>query len=90
MNDSIFGVSILISFFCIGLLFWGIGQLLRKKGFGEKLNHIDKQITDKKNIARRYFINPMRHTLASALSKAPIFGKHYKNIPKKIEKSNHK
>ncbi|SEM30483.1 hypothetical protein [Acinetobacter sp. DSM 11652] len=90
MSDSIFGVLILISFFTLGLSFWALGQWLRKKGHGGKLDHIDKQITDKKNIVRRYLVNPVRHTVASALSKAPVFGKHYKDIPKKVEKPNQK
>lgn len=90
MSDFTFGVLILLLFFIVGLLFWALGQWLRKKGHGEKLDHIDKQITDKKNIVRRYLVNPVRHTVATALSKAPVFGKHYKDIPKKVEKPNQK
>ncbi len=90
MNDLLFGVFILILFFVLGLSFWALGQWLRKKGHGEKLDSIDQQITDKKNLVRRHFVNPIRHTVASALSKAPMFGKHYKDIPKKVEKPHEK
>lgn len=90
ISEFVFGIVALISFFLAGLGLWAFGQWLRKKGHSDKLDRIDTRITRSKTVIRRYLINPLLNGTASALSKAPIFGKNYRKAFKNIDKQKDK
>ncbi len=88
--DFLLGVLALIGFFLSGLGFWAFGQWLRKKGHGEKLDRIDVRVTKSQNVIRRFFINPVKHSVASTLIKTPVLGKHYKSVFKDTDNQKDK
>lgn len=88
--EFLFGVLALIGFCLLGFGFWLLGQWLRKKGHGEQLDRIDVRITKSQNVIRRFFINPVKNSVASTLLKTPVLGKHYKSVFKDTDKQKDK
>lgn len=90
ISELVIGIAALIGFALAGFGLWAFGQWLRRKGHNEKLDRIDLRITRSKAVIRRYLINPILDSTASTLSKAPIFGKHYRKAFKNTDKQKNK
>ena len=76
MIETIWFLLPFLAMFLIGLGLWALGQFMRRKGYGEQLNKIDKKVTAAQQQAH-YLLRPIGGAmlgLGRGFSKAPLFG----------------
>lgn len=91
LNDLLLLLLIMLAFLALGILFWGIGRYLRKKGHGPRLDQLDAKVTSFKASTSRRLIGPLGSFLFNTLQsfgKFPLLGsKHLKTLRDKQEKT---
>lgn len=76
MMEVIWFLLPLLAMALIGLGLWWVGQVLRRKGYGEQLNRLDEKLTTAKQKSN-HLLRPLGGAmlgLSRELSKAPLLG----------------
>ncbi len=74
--NTLFGVAMLLGMFVVGIGFWALGQWLRSRGHGDRLDKIDATVSKgQRSIGR--FLRPLGGGfvgVARSISRVPFIG----------------
>lgn len=74
--SELLAVAMLGGMFLAGIGFWALGQWLRKRGYGDRLDKIDARVSKGKQFTGRW-LGPLSGSfvgIARTISRAPLFG----------------
>ena len=76
MSNTLLAVVMLGGMFLVGIGFWALGQWLRSRGYGDRLDQIDAKVSKGQQYTGR-LLGPLGGGfvgIARSLSRVPLFG----------------
>ncbi|KGK65908.1 hypothetical protein NY96_20520 [Xanthomonas citri pv. fuscans] len=74
--NTLFAVAMMVGMFAVGIGFWALGQWLRGRGHGDRLDKIDATVSKSQRSIGR-FIGPLSGGfvgIARSISRVPLLG----------------
>ena len=74
--STLFALAMFVGMFLAGIGFWALGQWLRRRGYGDRLDKIDAKVSKGQRMTVR-FLGPLSGGfvgMARSLSRVPLLG----------------